>query len=120
MITTTVSMEQTSGAHAVASRILTIDTIQADLDARRLWIDGVRVPLSCRQFDLLAALMDNAGRVMSPHDLRAICGAPCGPGEEVLLRAQIKALRRSLAAHPRALARLRTVRGFGYVFELRP
>lgn len=120
MITTTVSVEQTSGAHAVASRILTINTIQADLDARRLWVDGVHVPLSRRQFDLLATLMDNAGRVMSSHDLRMICGAPCGPGEEVLLRAQIKALRRSLAAHPRALARLRTVRGFGYVFELRP
>ncbi len=117
---TTTSVEQRPGSRAHAARVLTIDTIQADLDARLLWIDGVLVPLSHRQFDLLAVLMDNAGRVMSAHDLRIKCGAPCGPSEEVLLRAQIKSLRRSLATHPQALARLRTVRGFGYVFDLAP
>ncbi len=118
---TTTSIEPgPAGSLAHAARVLTIDTIQADLDTRRLWIDGVLVPLSHRQFDLLAALMDNAGRVMSAHDLRMKSGASCGPGDEVLLRAQIKSLRRSLAAHPRALGRLRTVRSFGYVFDLTP
>ena len=111
-------VKHAAAARPLATRVLTIDTIQADLATRRLWIDGIRVPLSRRQFDLLATLMDNAGRVISAHELRATCGAPCGPSEEILLRAQIKALRRSLAAHPRALARLRTVRGFGYVFDL--
>lgn len=108
------------GAHTTGPRVLTVATIQADLDARRLWVDGTHVPLSGRPFDVLAALMDNAGRVVSIVELRDLIGMRTRTPDSANVRTYVKQLRRSLTAHPAAFGRLRTVRGAGYAFDLDP
>jgi DNA-binding response OmpR family regulator len=101
-------------------RVLTIATVQADLDGRRLWVDGVHVPLPRRQFDVLAALMHNAGRVVPQNELRDLVGITTRTPNSTAVRTYVKQLRRSLAAHPAALGRLRTIHGVGYAFDLDP
>lgn len=101
-------------------RILTIATVQADLDGRRLWVSGAHVPLSRRHFDVLAALMDNAGRVMTPDELSDLIAVRSRAPHSTAVRTYVKELRHALAAHPAVLSRLRTVRGVGYAFDLEP
>ncbi|HEY5295864.1 MAG TPA: response regulator transcription factor [Gaiellaceae bacterium] len=43
--------------------------VELDLEARRCTVDGVEVELTRRQFDLLAALMENRGRVHTREQL---------------------------------------------------
>jgi DNA-binding response OmpR family regulator len=40
------------------------------------------------------------------------------PPDSAIVRTYVTRLRRRLAGHPEALARLRTVRGVGYAFDL--
>jgi len=110
----------TSPSQTPEPRVLTISTVQADLDRRQLWVDGTHVPLPRRQFDVLAALMYNAGRVMTPGELRDLVGMRTRTPNSTVVRTYIKELRHSLAAHPAASSRLRTVYGIGYAFDLDP
>lgn len=99
-------------------RVLTIGAIQADLDQRRLWIGGVQVSLARRRFDVLAVLMDNAGRVMSRGEVYDAIPSHIRTADSAIVRTYVNRLCKSLADHPAALARLRTVHGSGYAFDL--
>ncbi len=46
-----------------------LGSVELDLEARRCTVDGVEVELTRRQFDLLAALMENRGRVHTREQL---------------------------------------------------
>jgi len=48
---------------------LRVGAVELDLEARRCTVDGVEVELTRRQFDLLAALMENRGRVHTREQL---------------------------------------------------
>lgn len=100
------------------ARVLTIGAIQADLEQRRLWIGGGHVPLPRRQFDVLAVLMDNAGKVMSCREVYDAIPTRIRTTDSAIVRTYVTRLRRSLADHPAVLARLRTVHGVGYAFDL--
>jgi non-specific serine/threonine protein kinase len=79
---------------------------------RRLQADGTPVHLGPHAFDLLVALVDRAGRLITKHELLA----RVWPGlvvEENSLQAQISALRKIIG--PDAIA---TVSGQGYRFAL--
>lgn len=115
---TTATAPTTTCPPGAGPRILAVGTLRADLDGRRLWVDGAPLPLTRRPFDTLVALMDNAGRVMSQRELRERIATRHRTPDSTAIATHIKVLRRSLAAHPAALARLRTVHGLGYTLDL--
>src|SRR5882757_5396009 len=87
-------------------------SFELQLDERRLLRDGVAIPLRPRAFDLLAALVDRAGHLVTKDELLDRVW-PKMVVEETALRARLSALRKMLGAD--AIA---TVSGQGYRFAL--
>src|SRR5882757_3281922 len=87
-------------------------SFELQLDERRLLRDGVAIPLRPRAFDLLAALVDRAGHLVTKDELLDRVW-PKMVVEETALRVQLSALRKVLGAD--AIA---TVSGKGYRFAL--
>ena len=77
--------------------------------------DGTLVPLTAGEFDLLAAIVERPGRVLSRDQLldltRGRDAAPFDRSVDV----QISRLRRKLEADPKDPQMIKTVRGGGYV-----
>ncbi len=95
-----------------ASGILAAGRYHLDIPARRLrGADGAEIPLTRGEFDLLAALLEARGRVLSRVDLTEIISPE---GETVCSRSVdvlVSRLRRKLAGEP---ALVQTVPGVGY------
>jgi non-specific serine/threonine protein kinase len=85
---------------------------ELQLDERRLLKDGAAIALRPRAFDLLAALVDRAGHLVTKDELLDRVW-PKMVVEETALRVQLSALRKVLGAD--AIA---TVSGRGYRFTL--
>jgi DNA-binding response OmpR family regulator len=84
-----------------------------DRSARRATLDGVELNLTLREFDLLAFLVDNQGRVHSRTDLlRDVWGWEFGDSSTVTVH--VKRLRAKLGDDASAPERIVTVYGMGY------
>ena len=93
-----------------------IDGLRLDPGARRATLDGTPLELSRKEFDLLARLMRDAGRVVTREDLMSDVWDENWFGSTKTLDVHIGFLRRKLdddAAEPRFL---HTVRGVGFRF----
>src|SRR5258706_4830591 len=82
-------------------------------DKRRLLRDGEAIALRARAFDLLVALVDRAGHLVTKDELLT-CVWPKMVVEEAALHVQISELRKVLGADA-----VTTVSGRGYQFTLR-
>src|SRR5882762_5815824 len=81
-------------------------------DQRRLQKDGVAISLRPRAFDLLVALVDRAGHLVSKDELLARVW-PKTVVEEAALHVQVSALRKVVGSDA-----ITTVSGRGYLFTL--
>lgn len=104
---------------ARAAPSLRFGRLEIDREARLVRVDGGVRPLTSYQFDLLCALAQSAGRVMSRE---ALMNRVRGASHEAFDRSidvhvsRIRAAIEDDARHPR---RVITVRGAGYVFSRR-
>ncbi len=76
--------------------------------------DGVHIPLTAKEHDLLSALYRNAGRIVT---IDALCEAAWGDnpfGYENSLMAHIRRIREKIELNPSQPASLVTVKGLGY------
>ena len=89
--------------------------MQLDPSARLVKLDGESVMLSTREFDLLHALMLNAGRVMSREQLEQQLYSWGYEVESNAIEVHIHHLRRKLRADI-----IQTVRGVGYTLLRTP
>ncbi|HEV8254815.1 MAG TPA: response regulator transcription factor [Vicinamibacteria bacterium] len=90
--------------------------LEIDRDARVVRVDGQERPLTAYQFDLLCALADSAGRVLSRD---ALLDRVRGAGPEAYDRSidvHISRIRSAIEDDPRRPRRILTIRGTGYVF----
>jgi DNA-binding response OmpR family regulator len=109
------SARATSTPAAPAAPIL-IDGLEVDLAARRVLLDDSELELSRKEFDLLAELVRNAGRVVTREDLMSRVWDENWFGSTKTLDVHMGWLRRKLgdeAADPRFI---HTVRGVGFRF----
>jgi len=86
--------------------------VEVDLGSRRAWRSGAEVELSRKEFDLLAALVREAGRVVRREDLMAEVWDENWFGSTKTLDVHIGWLRRKLGDP----AYIETVRGVGFRF----
>lgn len=96
-------------AHGQVQDSLRCGALLIEPAARRVSLDGADVPLSTREFDLLHALMLNAGRVMSREQLEQQMYSWGYEVESNAIEVHIHHLRRKLSADL-----IQTVRGVGY------
>ena len=96
-------------AHGQLQDLLQCGAVTLDYSARQVRLHGEDVALSTREFDLLYALMLNAGRVMSREQLEQQLYSWGYEVESNAIEVHIHHLRRKLFAEV-----IQTVRGIGY------
>lgn len=97
-------------AHGVAQQQLAAQDVVLDPAARTVTRGGEPVALSTREFDLLHALLLNAGRVLSREQLEQHLYAWGRDVESNVVEVHVHHLRRKLGA-----GLIQTVRGVGYL-----
>ena len=91
--------------------------VRIDIDRHIVTVNGVKVPMPLKEFDLLEFLVRNAGRVLTRAQIiDRVWGADYF-GDTKTLDVHIKRLRSKIEADPANPAYLQTVRGLGYTFD---
>lgn len=93
---------------------LVVGDLVIDQAAHTVTVGGRPVELAPREFDLLAALAQEAGRVLSVDELLARVWGAEYMGESQVVYVHIRWLREKLEADPKHPQRIVTVRGVGY------
>lgn len=88
--------------------------LEIDFDARIVTVDGTRVELSPKEYDLLVYLVKNKNRALTREMLITNIWGYDFYGDDRTLDTHIKLLRKSLAAYSKFIV---TIRGVGYRFE---
>ncbi len=102
-----------------ARDVLRFGRLEIDRGARMVTLDGALRPLTSHQFDLLVALAERAGRVLSREQLMEFAfGANAGfdPALDRSIDVHIARIRAAIEDDPKKPQRIITVRGAGYVF----
>src|SRR6476620_1903207 len=90
--------------------------LEIDREARDVRIDGDSRTLTGFQFDILVALAERAGRVVSRNQLLdAVAGRPAGTFDRTI-DVHISNIRAAIEDDPRQPKRIVTMRGAGYLF----
>ncbi len=104
------------GSEAASSGVLRFGRLDIDRDARVLRLDGREVALTAYQFDLLVAMAERSGRVLSREQLLdAVKGAALEAFDRSI-DVHVGRLRAAIEDDPKQPKRILTVRGVGYVF----
>ena len=103
-------------ARAVSSapRMLAVHKLSLDLQARRAWLAGAELDLTRKEFDLLARLARDAGRVVSRETLMSDVWDENWFGSTKTLDVHVSGLRRKLGDDPGTAGLIQTVRGVGF------
>ena len=97
--------------------MLTAGAIQVDSAARKATRDGVELPLTVRELDLLAFLMAHPGIAFKREDLmREVWGWTFGDQSTVTVH--VRRLREKVEDDPTNPTLIQTVWGVGYRLEL--
>jgi DNA-binding response OmpR family regulator len=109
-----------SGAgQAAASPPLRSGRIEVDLAARRARKDGRELPLTVREFDLLAFFMTHPGQAFTRAELmKRVWGWSFGDQSTVTVH--VRRIRDKVEEEPASPLLLRTVRGIGYCWDADP
>jgi DNA-binding response OmpR family regulator len=100
-----------ASAHSLRFGRLDIDTA-----ARTVRLDGVRCELTAYQFDLLVALAEKAGRVLSRDLLMDLVKGEPLEAFDRSIDVHMSRIRAAIEDDPKKPRRVITVRGAGYVF----
>lgn len=97
-----------------ASEVYRIDGLCVDVDARIVTVDGKRVDMSPKEYELLFFMIRNKGLALSREKLITSVWGYDYYGDDRTLDTHIKLLRRSLGRYSDLIV---TLRGVGYRFE---
>lgn len=98
------------------SNMMRFGRLEIDLDARAVRIDGQEKLITAYQFDLLVALAERAGRVLSREQIMDVVKGEPLEAFDRSIDVHIGRLRAVLEDDPKHPRRIITVRGAGYVF----
>jgi DNA-binding response OmpR family regulator len=99
-------------AHGQPTDLLQVQDLELDPAARTVRRAGVPVPLQTREFDLLHALMLNAGRVLTREQIEQHLYSWGREVDSNAIEVHVHHLRRKLGGE-----RIQTVRGIGYLLQ---
>jgi two-component system, OmpR family, phosphate regulon response regulator OmpR len=96
--------------------LLRFGRLQIDRGSRTVRVDGEEKGLTSHQFNLLVALADNAGRVLSREQLMDLVKGEEFDAFDRSIDVHISRIRLAIEDEPKHPRRIITVRGAGYVF----
>lgn len=95
---------------------LRFESVEIDLDRRLVLKSGRSVHLTPKEYDLLALLARNAGRVLTHKQILAAVWGPAHKDDTQYLRVFVGQLRAKIETDPNAPALIRTEPAVGYRF----
>ncbi len=114
-----VAVDRAAGdLHGIARDVLELDGVELDADSHEVRVDGTLVALPLKEFELLALLMENAGRVLPRATLIDRVWGSDYVGDTKTLDVHVKRLRSKVEVDPSNPTRIVTIRGLGYKFSL--
>lgn len=111
-------LRRASGSGPVED-VLHFGRLEVDRGARMARLDGQELTLTAHQFNLLLAMAERAGRVLSREQLMEFAkGEPADydPAFDRSIDVHVARIRAAIEDDPKAPRRIITVRGAGYVF----
>lgn len=99
------------------TREVSVGDLRLDLAARRVWVADAEVELRAKEFDLLARLAVDAGKVVTREDLMSDVWDEHWFGSTKTLDVHVAAVRRKLGEGPGRPSRITALRGVGYRLE---
>jgi DNA-binding response OmpR family regulator len=89
-----------------------------DLKRRRLFVDGRNAQLTCKEFELLAFLIENTGKTVTREEIASI-SERCGESRPNVrtIDVHVRRLRSKITGYEDVV---RTARGLGYRFDKHP
>jgi two-component system, OmpR family, copper resistance phosphate regulon response regulator CusR len=108
----------TRRARAQESTLISVGDLQVDLISRRATRDGVRLDLTAKEFQLLSVLARRRGEILSKTLITELVWDVNFESNANVVETAIKRLRAKLDG-PHAAKLLHTIRGMGYVLEVR-
>ena len=105
-------------AHASDAGARDVGDVRVDSDRHRVFVRGQEVHLRRKEFELLALLIENPGRVLTRDTLIDRVWGTDYVGDTKTLDVHIKRLRTHVERDPSAPSIITTVRGVGYRFEV--
>ncbi|KGJ19891.1 response regulator [Paracoccus panacisoli] len=99
-----------------SSPLLTLGELSVDLAARTVTLQGEEVRLTRKEFDVLALLIGNSGRLLTHQELLRTIWGPAHLGDTHYLRIAIGRLREKLGDDAAAPRMIFTEPGIGYRF----
>jgi DNA-binding response OmpR family regulator len=100
--------------------VVSVQGVELDRAARRVRAHGLLFDLPPKEYELLETLMLNAGRALRRDELLNRVWADSPRGQRKTLDAYVLRLRGKIEADPSHPACIRTLRGFGYIFDTEP
>lgn len=114
-----VQLRRPGAAEDTKPTMLCVDDVRVDLAARRVWLNDSELSIRAKEFDLLAALMANAGIVMTRERLMADVWDEHWFGSTKTLDVHIASLRRRLGEKAGDRSRITALRAIGYRYEVK-
>ena len=96
--------------------VMRFGRLEIDKASRQVRRDGQDLGLTARQHDLLVAMAERAGRVLTRDQLSDLVGADGGETIDRSIDVHIAKIRAAIEDDPHHPRRIITVRGAGYVF----
>jgi two-component system response regulator RegX3 len=95
-----------------------VGDVTLDPERHEVSIRGTAVLLPLKEFELLALLLENAGRVLTRDTLIDRVWGSDYVGDTKTLDVHIKRLRSKVEPEPSNPTRIVTIRGYGYKYEV--
>ncbi len=96
---------------------IVVGDISIDSDRHEVIVRGEEIAMPLKEFEVLALLMDNAGRVLTRDVLIDRVWGSDYVGDTKTLDVHIKRIRNRIESDPKNPQRIVTIRGLGYKFE---
>lgn len=106
-----------SEAEEISEAVLEAGPVRMDIERHIVSVHGEPIPMPLKEFELLAFLMRNKGRVLTRGQLIDRVWGADYVGDTKTLDVHVKRLRSKIEADPANPVRLVTVRGLGYKLE---
>lgn len=94
------------------TQVLLYKEICMNLDRHEVFVDGVLIDLTAREFDILKLFMENPGRVFTRESLLSLIWHYEFMGDEKIINTHVKNTRKKLGADY-----IETIRGVGYKLD---
>lgn len=106
-----------SDSTAEKKTLFEYDGLKLDISRHEVFLNGQRVELTLKEFELLKILMENRGNVLTRNNLLDAVWGYGYSGETRTLDMHIRSLRQKLSDSPSDDGFIATVRGVGYKFN---